>query len=151
MQSTTNFKSILSWIARITLLHFVTYFAFGAIFFNVLDYGTLYADPDVAIFMRSTTDPLVMAGPLFQFIRGPIIALALYPFRKVFMNTKRGWASLWGLLLALMVIAPAGAAPGTIEGLIYTKIPIWFHVISLPEVILQTLTCLLYTSDAADE
>jgi len=99
----------------------------------------LYSMPDVAVFMRPTTVPLVMAGSLFQLFRGPIIALALYPFREVFINSRRGWALLWGLLLALMIVAPAGASPGSIEGLVYTKIPLWFHIIALPEVILQTL------------
>jgi hypothetical protein len=139
LSSKINLKPILSWIGHVTVVHFATYFVFGIIFFNLLDYPTLYASSDVAVYLRSTTDPLVVAGPFFQLIRGPIIALALYPFRKVFMDTKRGWALLWGLLLALMVIAPTGGAPGSIEGLIYTKIPLWFHVIALPEVILQTL------------
>ena len=80
-----------------------------------------------------------MAGPLFQLIRGPIIGLALFPFRKVFLNEKQGWMLLWGLMLALMIFAPAGA-PGSIEGLVYTRMPLWFHAISLPETILQTLT-----------
>jgi len=134
-----NFSPILSWIGRVTVVHFVTYLVFGIIFFNFFGYATLYASSDVAVYMRPTTDPLVMVSSFFQLIRGPIIALALYPFRKVFMGAKRGWVLLWGLLLALMVIAPAGAAPGSIEGLIYTKVPLWFHLISLPEVILQTL------------
>lgn len=139
MTSTANSKYILGWIEHVTLVHFITYLVFGIIFFNLLGYATLYESPEVAAYMHSTTDPLVMAGPLFQLIRGPIIALALYPFRKIFTDTKQGWVLLWGLLLALMIIAPAGAAPGSIEGLIYTKVPLWFHVISLPEVILQTL------------
>lgn len=139
MTPTTNPKYILKWIGQVTLVHFTTYIIFGIIFFNLLGYATIYASSEIATYMRSTTDPLVMASPLFQLIRGPIIALALYPFRKIFTDTKQGWALLWGLLLALMIIAPAGAAPGSIEGIIYTKVPLWFHVISLPEVILQTL------------
>lgn len=139
VQSTIHLKSIMSWIGRVTLVHFATYFVFGIIFFNFLGYASFYSMPDVAVFMRPTTDPLVMAGSLFQLIRGPIIALALYPFREVFINSRRGWALLWGLMLALMIVAPAGASPGSIEGLVYTKIPLWFHIIALPEVIFQTL------------
>lgn len=135
----TDLKQILSWTGRATVVHFVTYFIFGFIFFNVFGYATLYSSPDVAVFLRPTTDPLVSAGPLFQLIRGPIIGLALYPFRRVFLNEKHGWALLWGLMLGLMIFAPAGSAPGSIEGLIYTRIPLWFHAISLPETVLQTL------------
>lgn len=118
----------------------MTYFIFGIIFFNLFDYATLYSLPDVSAFLRPTTDPLVMAGPFFQLVRGPILGLALYSVRNVFLKEKYGWILLWGLMLGLMIFAPAGAAPGSIEGLIYTKIPLWFHAISLPETILQTLT-----------
>ncbi len=135
----SNLKSILSWIARATVIQIVTYFIFGIIFFNVFNYAYLYSLPDVSAFLRPTTDPLVMAGPFLQLIRGPIIGLALYPVRNVFLKEKHGWLLLWGLMLGLMIFAPAGAAPGSIEGLIYTNIPLWFHVISLPETILQTL------------
>lgn len=136
----SKLKTILGWIARATVVQFVTYFVFGIIFFNVFNYAYLYSLPEVSTYLRPTTDPLVMAGPFLQLIRGPIIALALYPVRKVFLEEKHGWLLLWGLMLGLMIFAPAGAAPGSIEGLIYTKIPLWFHAISLPETILQTLT-----------
>ncbi len=132
-------RPILSWVGRATIVHFATYFLFGVFFFNILGYATLYSLPDVAPFLRPTTDPLVMAGPFLQLIRGPIIGLALYPARTVFLSRKWGWVLLWGLMLGLMIFAPAGAAPGSIEGLIYTKVPLWFHALSLPETIMQTL------------
>ncbi|HKZ89344.1 MAG TPA: hypothetical protein VJ300_03700 [Thermoplasmata archaeon] len=36
------------------------------------------------------------------------------------------------------MFAPSGAVPGSIEGLVYTKLPLWFRAISLPEILLQT-------------
>lgn len=41
----------------------------------------------------------------------------------------------------------AGAAPGSIEGFIYTKLPLWYHLGYLPDILLQTLafSVLLFT------
>jgi hypothetical protein len=72
-------------------------------------------------------------------LRGLIFAVALYPFRKVFLEHKWGWLYLWGIFLALAILAPSSAAPGSIEGLVYTNFSTTFHLIYLPEIILQTL------------
>ncbi|MBE2200770.1 MAG: hypothetical protein IAE79_19310 [Anaerolinea sp.] len=37
------------------------------------------------------------------------------------------------------MISPFGAAPASIEGMIYTTLPLWFHINSLPEILLQSL------------
>ena len=44
-----------------------------------------------------------------------------------------GWAVLFGVLVALQQIAAPG---GVIESLIYTKLPIWFQLLNVPEVVL---------------
>jgi len=136
-------RSVLGFLGRVTVVHFVTYFVFGVIFafFNPFHPGehVLYAIPEFEAFFRPITDPLVRAGGLFQLVRGPILALALFPFRSIFLQNKRGWLLLWGLFLALAIIAPSGAAPSSIEGFVYTRLPAWFHLAGAPEVILQTL------------
>jgi len=139
MKSGSDYASLMGWIGRVTVTHVLTYFVSGIVFFNLFGYTALYAEPEVATFLRQTTDPMVIAGPFLQLIRGPIIALGLLPARRVVVNHKQGWLVLWGIMAALMILAPAGAAPGSIEGLIYTKVPLWFHLVSLPEVILQAL------------
>jgi hypothetical protein len=89
--------------------------------------------------MRPTSDPLVMAGPLFQPVRGIIFASALYPLRSVLFAERRGWLKLWWLLLALGVLATFGPAPGSVEGMIYTIIPPLTQIRGLWEVLLQSL------------
>ncbi|MDQ3349633.1 MAG: hypothetical protein M3545_16930 [Acidobacteriota bacterium] len=89
--------------------------------------------------MRPTTDPWVMAGPLFQPVRGVIFALAFYPLRNVLFARSRGWLALWWLLLALGVFSTFGPAPGSVEGLIYTIIPPLAQILGLWEVLLQSL------------
>jgi len=89
--------------------------------------------------MRPISSSWVAAGPALQVIRGLIFAVALYPFRSVFLSGRQGWLKLWGLLVGLAIFSTAGAAPGSVEGIIYTKIPLGSQLIGLPEVLLQTL------------
>lgn len=135
----TTSKPILGFLARFTLVHFVTYWIFGFLFYTLLGYHALYELPEIAVFMRPTTSIWVTAGPLFQLVRGPIMALAIFPFYKVFLDRKMGWMLLWGLFIALAILSPAGPTPGSIEGIVYTVLPLRFHLIGLPEVLLQTL------------
>jgi len=138
MEITTNPKRILGFVGRVTLVHVVSYFIAGAIFSSVFNYASMYSSPEMACFMRPLSSPLVTFGPLFQFIRGPIIALVLIPFRRVFLEKKWGWMLLWAVLFVLMQLAPQGVSPGTIEGWIYTMVPGSFGLKFLPEAIVYT-------------
>ena len=94
------------------VVHTVTYFLVGALAFSLLDYATLYSRPDMAGFIRQTTDPMVMAGPLFQPIRGVIFALVIYPLRRPFLERNNGWLLLWWVLVALASLRPLEQRPG---------------------------------------
>ena len=135
--------SFISFTGRITVAHFLTYFALGLLFYlsglNVAVYYEQHPQPLVNDLFRQTSSLLVTSGPLFQILRGFIFALALYPFRTIFLERKFGWLYLWGIFLALAIFAPSSAAPGSIEGFVYTNLPLSFHLIYLPEIILQTL------------
>lgn len=134
-----RFKGILGFVGRITVVHVVTYFVFGFIFAIVQNREALYAAQPVP-FMRPLTDILVVAGPLFQLIRGPVLALSIYPIREtLFNNEKKGWLYLWILFLGFAIIAPVGPSPGSIEGLVYTIVPLEISLSGWPEGILQTL------------
>ena len=132
------------FVARVTSSHVVTYFVAGMLAYSLLDYRTLFQTEVFSCLMRPTSSRWVAAGPALQVFRGLIFALALYPFRSVFLSGRHGWLKLWGLLTGLAIFSTAGAAPGSVEGMIYTKIPIAYHLLGLPEVLLQTLAfCLL--------
>jgi len=129
-----------SQLAIITIVvHTVTYFGMGILAFSLFDYGELYARPDMAGLMRQTTHPLVMAGPLFQPLRGLVFALAIYPLREIVFARPRGWLVLWGLLVALGIVSTFGPSPGSIEGLIYTVISVPHQLLGLVEVVIQAL------------
>ena len=53
--------------------------------------STVQVSGALAGYMRPTTDRWVMAGPLFQPIRGVVFALAFYPLRSVLFGRKNGW------------------------------------------------------------
>jgi len=123
---------------RVTSCHLVTYFVAGVLAYTLLDYEALFRTSAFSCLMRPVTSRWVAAGPALQVVRGLIFAVALYPFRGGFSG-GRGWLRLWGLLAGLAVFSTAGAAPGSVEGMIYTKIPLGSQLIGLPEVLLQTL------------
>jgi len=130
-------------LSRLTLktvvVHTITYFIAGLLAYTLGRYEKAFSQPPLSYIMRPTSDPLVMAGPLFQPIRGVIFALALYPLRSVLFAKRGGWLILWWLLLALGVLSTFGPSPGSVEGLIYTKIPPLAQILGLWEVLLQSL------------
>jgi hypothetical protein len=118
----------------------------GALFFvlgfNVIVYYESNPDPVMRGYQelfRATDSVLVTAGPLFNIIRGILFGLVLYPFRKMLITQKWGWAYLWALFLVLALFSTIGPGPGSIEGLIYTTVPLSHHLITPWEGMLQTL------------
>jgi len=124
---------------KTAIIHTVTYFLMGLLAFTFLDYAGKFADPTVASLMRQTNDPLVAGGPLFQVLRGILFGIAFYALREIVLARKNGWLILWLVLVIVGILSPFGASPGSIEGIIYTVLPLWFHVMGLPEVVIQAL------------
>ena len=127
-----------SLTVKTVVVHTITYFVAGILAYTLGGYGKTFSQPPLSYFMRPTSDRWVMAGPLFQPIRGVIFALAFYPLRNVLFAEKRGWLILWWLLLALGVLSTFGPAPGSVEGMIYTIIPPLTQLRGLWEVLLQS-------------
>jgi hypothetical protein len=127
-----------SLTVKTVIVHTVTYFIAGILAYTLGGYEKTFSQPPLSYFMRPTSDRWVMAGPLFQPIRGVIFALAFYPLRSVLIADRRGWLILWWLLLALGVLSTFGPAAGSVEGLIYTIIPPLVQMRGLWEVLLQS-------------
>lgn len=127
------------FFVRVTACHMLTYFVAGLLAFTLADYKTLFASEHLACYMLPTSSKWVSLGPLLQVFRGLVFALALFPFRRVFLDEGRGWLKLWGLLVGLAILSTAGPAPGSIEGMIYTKLPVVGQILGLHETLGQTL------------
>jgi len=129
--------SFISIIAKTTIVHTATYFVMGLLAFTLLDYTSKYADPAIATFMRQTDDPLIAAGPLLQVGRGLLFGVAFYTLGEVVFAQRNGWLTLWFVLVIFGIVSTFGPAPSSIEGMIYTHLPMWFHWVGLPELVLQ--------------
>lgn len=125
--------------ARTIVVHTITYFFMGILASTFLNYAERFARPETACWMRQLDDPLIMAGPLLQPIRGLIFALAFFPLREILFGRKSGWLILWWLLVALGILSTFGPPPGSIEGMIYTRIPILDQLTGWLEVVPQAL------------
>ena len=106
------------------VVHTVTYFFVGLAAYLLFNYSAYFAEPKLAAFMRQTDEPIVALGTALQPIRGLLFALAFFPLRESLFARKKGWLVIWLLLVTLGVFATFGEAPGSVEGLIYTTIPI---------------------------
>src|ERR1017187_10135143 len=132
--------------ARTVVAHSIPYFFMGVLASTLLDYKAAFARPEVACWMRQLSDPWIMAGPLFQPIRGLIFALVFYPLRESLFGKKNGWLLMWWMLVALGILSTFEPAPGSVEGMLYTRLPIlgqmrvWLEVV--PQALL--LSALLY-------
>jgi hypothetical protein len=80
-----------------------------------------------------------MAGPLFQPIRGFLFGFVFYLLREPFFRRPRGWLILWATLVVIGIIGQFTGGLGSIEGLVYSRIPVSFQLTLLPEVFVQTL------------
>jgi len=124
---------------KTVVAHTITYFLMGLLSFIIFDYSALYAETSLKLLMRQTTEPIVMAGPLFQPIRGFLFGIAFYLLREVLFGKKLGWLIMWVVLIIFGILSPFGPSPGSIEGMIFTVLPLSAHLAGQLEVYLQSL------------
>ena len=131
--------TIVEVILKTIVTHTVTYFIMGLLASTFFEYGRLYAETSLSLLMRQISDPLVMAGPLFQPIRGALFGIVFFLLRDTLFGRKNGWLVMWITLVVIGILSPFGPSPGSIEGMIYTTLPMELHLTGLPEVLLQAL------------
>jgi hypothetical protein len=137
--------TMLTTIAKTIVVHSATYFIIGVIAFNLFDYPTRFAEPGLSSLMRPTNDPLVTAGVLFQPLRGILFGIVFYLLRDSLFTKKNGWLTMWIVLVFLGIFSTFGPASGSIEGMIYTKLPIGGQLVGLIEVLVQSLLLSIVT------
>ena len=130
---------MLSIVIKTVVTHSITYTVMGMLAATVLDYRTMFTVTGLSGLMRPFDDPLLVAAPLYQPIRGALFGLVFYLLREPFFNRKRGWLSVWAVLVGIGIFGAFGPAPGSLEGLFFTVVPWWAQLRGLPEVLLQSL------------
>lgn len=133
--NTTNQPNLINLILKSSVTHTLTYFLMGILAYNFLNYEDSFVVGALENYMRPTDSAWVAAGPGLQWIRGIIFALAFYPLRDIFFGKKNGWLILGWVLTALGILSTFGAAPASIEGMIYTNYPT--NIFSYVEVVPQ--------------
>jgi hypothetical protein len=130
---------------RTIVVHTITYFIVGFLAFTLLDYTARFAEPPLSLLMRQTDDPLVMAGILFQPLRGLLFGIVFYLLRDSLFQRPRGWLIAWTMLVFVGIFSTFGPAPGSIEGFVYTTIPMEGMLGGLTEVLTQSLLLAVLT------
>ena len=131
--------SLRETVLKSAVAHTVSYFLVGWLASSWLDYGQWFAESRLHCFMRPISDPMVMAGPLFQPLRGALFGAVFYGIRASGLRSSRGWLTMWLLLVALGIVNTFGPTAGSIEGVVFTTLSWSDHVRGLPEVVLQSL------------
>jgi hypothetical protein len=130
--------------AKTVVCHTITYFGMGLLAFHFLHYADWINKPNSG--MRHVTDPRVILGPSLQIIRGVLFALVFYPFRDILFNRKNGWLLMAWILIGVGILGTFAAAPGSLEGFIYTTMPVAYQIRGYLEIVPQAflLSILLY-------
>ncbi len=139
MNAKDGWKTFLNFAGQVIVAHTLTYFVAGLIASSVFHYGAVFEMPIIRDYMLPIDQHNVLTGPFLQPVRGLIFAIGLWPIRRLLIEHKRGWLVLWGLLVTVGILSTPAAAPGSIEGVLYTRLPLWYHLMGLPEILLQTL------------
>jgi hypothetical protein len=139
MNTQNDWKTFLGFALRVIVVHTLTYFIFGILMSNVFDYGEIFSREIIRDYMLPFDGHNVILGPFLQPVRGLIFAIGLWPIRGFLLEKKCGWLILWGLLVTIGILSTPAAAPSSIEGMLYSKLPMWYHLMGFPEVTLQTL------------
>ena len=133
-------KSIknLGFVFYVTFAHCITYFVCGMIFSQVMGYSEWWKQPVVCDYFRTFDGGASATGPFIQIGRGLLYGLVML-LLKDFTKAKFGWLKLWIVFLGIGIIGAPAAAPSSIEGVVYSKLPLAFHFVGLPEICSQTL------------
>lgn len=145
MQTEQHF-TFLGLTLKVIIVHTVTYFTMGLLALTFLNYQTAFAEDITREYMRAVEEPIVALGPALQFTRGILFAIAFYPLREILFSRKNGWLIIWLVLVMLGILSPFAAAPGSVEGLLYTKMPVALQISGWLEVVTQAflLSAILY-------
>ncbi len=139
MNARDDWKTFLNFAGQVIVAHTLTYFTAGVVASSVFHYSTVFEMPVIRDYMLPIAQHSVLVGPFLQPVRGLIFAIGLWPIRRFLIEHRRGWLVLWGLLVTVGILSTPAAAPSSIEGVLYTKLPLWYHLMGLPEILLQTL------------
>ncbi len=122
---------------KTVICHTITYFFMGALAYHFLHYANFFNQPGSG--MRHTTDPLLILGAPLQIVRGVLFASVFYLFRETLFGRKNGWLLMAWMLIGLGILGTFAGPPGSLEGFIYTTMPVTRQLRTYLEIVPQAL------------
>ena len=140
-------KENIKFVIRMMVIHVLTYLLCGVVFSALFDYTALYQQENINTFMRAVGSASSLIGPVMQVVRGLLFGLILLLLKDSIIGKKYGWLKLWAIIVGIGIINTPGPTPCSIEGIIYTQLPLEFHIKAAPEILLQTLLFSLFVAN----
>ena len=133
-------KEKITFIAKVTIAHLVTYMICGMIFMTLFN----YREHVEAIGMKSVDELNGLVFLIGQIVRGVLFGIVIWWIKDSIIGKKLAWLKLWAILVILGIISVYAPAPASIEGLIYLEpvpgnVPLAFALGGMAEVMLQPL------------
>ncbi|RCW58732.1 MULTISPECIES: hypothetical protein [Halanaerobium] len=130
-------KRFVYFTIRFILVHVITYVFISVVFKNLQNYASAFITMDAFSNFRSPDSTIVRLAPVFQIFRGAFFAFILYPFYNTLIKSDYAWVKMFFLIWGFSLIGSVAPIPGSIEGMIYTKMSLVEHLIGLPEITVQ--------------
>jgi len=130
-------KRFVYFTLRFTIVHVLTYIFIGVIFMNFENYAGAFIQMNEFANFRPLDSTIVNLAPLFQIFRGAFFAFILYPFYNKIIKSEYNWLKLFFLIWGFALIGSVAPIPGSIEGLIYTKVSLIEHLIQMAKITVQ--------------
>ena len=125
--------------AKTVVCHTITYMIMGALAYHFLHYADFINDPKSG--MRPVSSLRVMLGAPLQIFRGILFASVFYPLRGRLFGNRDGWLVMAWILIGVGILGTFAAPAGSLEGFIYTTMPILNQIRGYLEVVTQALLC----------
>ncbi|HEY2858502.1 MAG TPA: hypothetical protein VGJ21_08805 [Terracidiphilus sp.] len=123
--------------AKTVVCHSLTYMVMGAIAYNVFHYADFINSPNSG--MRPTSSLWVVFGPALQIFRGILFASIFWLFRDNLFGRRNGWLRMAWMLVGMGILGTFAAPPGSLEGFIYTTMPVLTQVRGYFEIVTQAV------------
>ncbi len=97
-----------------------------------MNYKDHYASDSLGLLMLPVDSSMVALGPGLNIFRGVFLGIILLSVHSMILGSY-GFLKLAILTLGISFISTIGPTPGFFEGYIYTKLPIQYHLLGIPE------------------
>ena len=131
---------IRGYIFRFGIVHFVSYWIIGPLFYQIAGYADALQEMEVFELWRDLESiPAVLLIFFGQIFRGGVLALLLAPFYGSYINKKHGWLLLFLLMIGLTALGSPIFLPEfiLIEGTFLEFLK--YLIIGIPEIVTQML------------